>query len=632
MARALVLFALLSGAVSVPAAGAAAQRTIATPAPTGPLRLAYTRGGNTIQTSNPDGSNLASFSWGHGAVVATGGRDIFFIDNLDHSPSNPRAIYRVGDDGSDLRLVKSWSLSASCGPENVDVSADTTRVVYDRYVGCGSSRRQLFIASADGTGEQQITNFTCCEAGGPSDPSFSPDGSMVVFRGCPNEGRYGSICTMPASGGPARLIAFGEDPRWGRSGEIVYTDLTTGTIWITDETGTSKRDTGIAGSDPATTDPALSPDGRQVAFVRKSGPNMLPNVWIAAVDGANQRQASPECTSGACGYSHPVWYPGTQSAGGPLPTASVTSPLSGTIVGGQPVTFTWSASGNIASQSIVLETYEPALLNGSPNEPFNPEQLSFGFTVVANLPGDVRAYTWTPPVNMQWTVRHARIAVRDVEGQVAVATGPLQGLTTRPAPSVPPYMRVAYPSDPGITWYVGQSAFASWRADDPDGIARSEVRLSTDGGVTYPRILATTTGNAASASFPVPNTPTTRARVKVTSWDTGGNAASATSANDFAIVGGSPTAVTVRSFTATRAESGVIVRWQTARNARPLGFHVYRQRSGKRVRLNKGLLRAAPAQAYSFRDRGAPRRAPLGYWLQVVEPDGDARWYGPAFA
>ena len=635
MARVTLLFVVLAGVVALPGpAGAGA--TGATVAPAGPLRLAFTRAGNTVYTSNPNGSNLAPVSWGHRPVVATGGRDVYFIDNLDHSPSKPRAIYRVSDDGADLRLVKSWGAGESCGPENVDVSPDNTRIVYDRYVGCNSfSRRQLFTAATDGTGEQQITSFGCCEAGGPSDPTFSPDGSRIVFRGCPNEGRYGSICTMPSTGGAATPIAFGEDPRWGRNGEIAYVDLTTSTIWITDQTGASKRDTGVAGSDPASTDPSLSPDGTRVAFIRKSGPNMLPNVWSANVDGTDQRQVTPECTSGACGYSNPVWYPGAQAPAGAPPAASVTSPVSGTIVGGQPVTFTWTASGNLTSQSIALETYEPTLLNGSRDETFNPEQLSYGFTVVSNLPGSVRSYTWTPPVNMQWTVRHVRVAVRDAEGQVAVATGPHQGITTRPASSVPPYVRVAYPSEPGITWHAGQSAFASWRADDPDGISRSEVRLSTDGGATFPILLATTTGGATTASFQVPNTPTTRARVRVTSWDTGGNSASAVSANDFTITG-APTAVALRSFGAVRVGTRVVLRWRTAQETDMVGFNVYRMRGSQRVRVNQALLRAthagtASGRRYSFAERAAPR-GPLRYWLQVVRRDGTRSWYGPARA
>lgn len=294
------------------------------------------------------------------------------------------------------------------------------------------------------------------------------------------------------------------------------------------------------------------------------------------------------------------------------------------------MTFTWSATGNITSQSIALETYEPTLLNGTPDERFNPERLSFGFTVVSNLPGSARSYTWTPPVDMQWTVRHVRVAVRDAEGQIAVATGPQQGLTTKPAPEVPPYVRVAYPSDPGITWHPGQSGFASWRADDPDGLAGSEVRLSTDGGATYPIVLATTTGNATTASFTVPNTPTTRARVKVTSRDTGNHSAAASSTNLFTIAGNAPTAVSLRSVSAVRTGRSVVLGWHTSNEARLLGFHVYRNGIAGRKRMSRTLIPAVGrlgGARYSFRDRspGPGRR----YWLLSVHASGSRSWSGP---
>jgi hypothetical protein len=93
------------------------------------------------------------------------------------------------------------------------------------------------------------------------------------------------------------------------------------------------------------------------------------------------------------------------------------------------------------------------------------------------------------------------------------------------------------------------------------------------------------------------------------------------------------TPVTFRSVSATATSRGAVVRWRTGSELGTLGFNVYRAVHGRRVRVNKHLIRAASASAghaYSFLDRTAPRTKALRYWIQVVNLDGSRRWYGPA--
>ena len=65
-----------------------------------------------------------------------------------------------------------------------------------------------------------------------------------------------------------------------------------------------------------------------------------------------------------------------------------------------------------------------------------------------------------------------------------------------------------------------------------------------------------------------------------------------------------------------------------------LGFNVYREQAGKRVRLNKTTIWAlAPGgfvgHGYAWRD-GAHRGG--RYWLEVVRSDGTRAWRGPVRA
>lgn len=510
---------VLVGIAVVPVGTAAA-------APSGPLRIAYSGEGSTawgVCTMNPDGTNNVCVSDGYRPVAAPGGDFIWFQDLKDHDTGNYRAIYRARADGSDTTMVVFNPFSF--GPVSVDASQDGTRIVYDRYDGNSLyAIGKVYVANADGSGERLLT------PDGGAYPTFSPDGQTVLYFGCTTApiNYYGNVCTVPTAGGPSKAIIFNaEDPRWNANGKITYKDLASRHIFIANGDGSGKVDTGIEGAQPS-----LSPDGKQVAFVRYPLWSNVYRVWVANVDGSSQREVGVG--------EHPVWFNGAAPATQPPPTVSNVQPSSGTIVGGQPVTFTWSATGNVATQSIVLEDRIPTLLNSTRDEPFNPDRLSHGFTVVSNLPGNVRSYTWTPPASMQWTDRIVRVAVTDTQGQVVDATaGPV---TTRPAPQIPPYVRVAYPSEPtDITWYGGSpNGWVSYVIRDPDGLSRIEARLSTDGGATFPILLAADNGEGTVYAFTVPDVSTTQAIVKIISTDVFGNTGADVSDNPFTIIGSAP--------------------------------------------------------------------------------------------
>jgi hypothetical protein len=66
----------------------------------------------------------------------------------------------------------------------------------------------------------------------------------------------------------------------------------------------------------------------------------------------------------------------------------------------------------------------------------------------------------------------------------------------------------------GNTVVIGTAATITWT--NTGGFSRNvTIDLSTDGGATYPTILATNVANSGTFTFTVPNTPTTQARVRV---------------------------------------------------------------------------------------------------------------------
>jgi MYXO-CTERM domain-containing protein len=95
----------------------------------------------------------------------------------------------------------------------------------------------------------------------------------------------------------------------------------------------------------------------------------------------------------------------------------------------------------------------------------------------------------------------------------------------------------------------------------------------------------------------------------------------------------SHTDVEIVSLEATDGCSGTVVAWQTAFEIDALGFNVYREEGGQRVRLNDSLLPAmgitrGGAYSYQFVDVASadPGRT---YWVEEVRFSLDSDWSGP---
>jgi hypothetical protein len=96
----------------------------------------------------------------------------------------------------------------------------------------------------------------------------------------------------------------------------------------------------------------------------------------------------------------------------------------------------------------------------------------------------------------------------------------------------------------------------------------------------------------------------------------------------------SPTAVRLQSFSAARTRSGVLLRWRTAAEVSHLGFNVYRQEHGKRIRLNAAMISAGASAGLGHGYRWLDKRAHGAgtYWLQAVATSGARSWVASANA
>jgi len=99
-----------------------------------------------------------------------------------------------------------------------------------------------------------------------------------------------------------------------------------------------------------------------------------------------------------------------------------------------------------------------------------------------------------------------------------------------------------------------------------------------------------------------------------------------------------PTAVTLKTFTATKYQDGILLQWRTGWEVNNLGFHVYRDDAeGQRVRLTPSIIAGSAlmvagvpltaGHSYMWGDPGGYRTD--RYWLVDMDLDGTRTWHGP---
>ena len=142
---------------------------------------------------------------------------------------------------------------------------------------------EIYIMNADGTEQTRLTN----KEGWESRPSWSPDGTKIVFRDY-----SGEINIMNANGKGQTTISnnavYGFDPRWSPDGTKIVFSTSNGIYTInTDGTGLTRLTNGdnyiIYDSNPA-----WSPDGTKIAFVTYNDVYHNNGIYIMNADGTGQ--------------------------------------------------------------------------------------------------------------------------------------------------------------------------------------------------------------------------------------------------------------------------------------------------------------------------------------------------------
>lgn len=164
-----------------------------------------------------------------------------------------------------------------------------------------------------------------------------------------------------------------------------------------------------------------------------------------------------------------------------------------------------------------------------------------------------------------------------------------------------------------VTWNVANTNVA------PVNCANVNILLSTDGGQTYPIVVAANTPNDGSEDILVPNNVTTTARIKVQAAD---NIFFDISNTNFTIT--DPIPVELTAFTVTSSKDGVLLRWETATETNNSGFSIEKSvnaGSYQSVGFVEGKGTTTEKQYYTFTDRQTPSGS-VTYRLKQVDFDG----------
>lgn len=237
-----------------------------------------------------------------------------------------RFVYQAGSDkGNEILRIDADGTNACRVTDNVDIedvqpsfSPDGSKIVFARP-DYRAKDSEIYVMDADGNNIKKLTNnFDATDL-----PNWSPDGKLIVFSARIKNGQDLEIYVMDSNG--SNLVNVSNSPRndynpdWSPDGQSI--------VFVSDRTYPEKVKAGInrpdgteiyvmspngenvrqlTFNDTSDLSPSWSPDGEQILFFSPS------NLYLMDKEGNNRRQLT---TNGNVNFVQPFWLPDGKKIG-----------------------------------------------------------------------------------------------------------------------------------------------------------------------------------------------------------------------------------------------------------------------------------------------------------------------------